>query len=98
METTDQNLSPPQLPAFRPSYQGWKPTGSVPQATINLLLDLPIRDGNSSLATPRPVVLALLDLPIRDGNACSSSADFTGLLLLDLPIRDGNSGPRTPAE
>ena len=78
------------MSAFRPSYEGWKLDSAVQHVVVNMLLDLPMRDGNVKM--PKRWSNLLRFRPSYEGWK-RENAETVGnlLLLLDLPMRDGNT-------
>ena len=58
-----------------------------------LLFTLPMRDGNSSVASRSISFFCLFTLPMRDGNHRSRKFSAIYFLLFTLPMRDGNTSP-----
>ena len=57
----------------------------------DLVLSLPMRDGNRSAVRVRGLAHKVLSLPMRDGNKTWSVGRRSRTAVLSLPMRDGNS-------
>ncbi|EFC90513.1 hypothetical protein Dpep_0483 [Dethiosulfovibrio peptidovorans DSM 11002] len=76
--------------AFGCPYEEWKHNDVNQFAGTDLLLDVPMRNGNEKVLTPTEFVILLLDVPMRNGNSISLRRSTSLCMLLDVPMRNGN--------
>ena len=94
METLSaQNIADGGAFPLESSFEEWKPEelGAGPEL-IAMLLNLPLRNGNTSWAAgPSWTWTTLLNLPLRNGNSIEDICPPCAPLLLNLPLRNGNT-------
>ena len=77
-----------------PTYEEWKQNDDERQKIVDMVLILPMRNGNFDYDVPIRYYILVLILPMRNGNSVSIfNFTISMKLVLILPMRNGNVKP-----
>ena len=76
--------------ALESSFEEWKQGYIGTKEAAQILLNLPLRNGNGTVSSGATIRMTLLNLPLRNGNWWATRSTGATRTLLNLPLRNGN--------